>query len=78
MVCRSFDGLFGCKILVFTDEKLLLKEFIKIVSSSDPDILMGWDIQGSSLGFLAERASHLGLGLLNNVSRTPSESLIAS
>ncbi|KAH1071525.1 hypothetical protein GYH30_008183 [Glycine max] len=75
---RSFDGLFGCKILVFTDEKLLLKEFIKIVSSSDPDILMGWDIQGSSLGFLAERASHLGLGLLNNVSRTPSESLIAS
>ncbi|TKY61502.1 DNA polymerase zeta catalytic subunit [Spatholobus suberectus] len=75
---RSFDGLSGCKIVVFTDEKLLLKEFIKIVSSSDPDILMGWDIQGSSLGFLAERASHLGLGLLNNLSRTPSESLIAS
>ncbi|KAL2345686.1 hypothetical protein Fmac_006971 [Flemingia macrophylla] len=75
---RSFDGLSGCKILVFSDEKLLLKEFIKIVSSSDPDILMGWDIQGSSLGYLAERASHLGLGLLNNLSRTPSESLIAS
>ncbi|XP_017436159.1 DNA polymerase zeta catalytic subunit isoform X5 [Vigna angularis] len=75
---RNFDGLSGSKVLVFTDEKLLLKEFIKIVSSSDPDILMGWDIQGSSLGFLAERASHLGLGLLNNLSRTPSESLISS
>ncbi|XP_027350096.1 DNA polymerase zeta catalytic subunit-like isoform X2 [Abrus precatorius] len=75
---RSFDGLSGCKMLVFTDEKHMLKEFIKIVSSSDPDILMGWDIQGSSLGFLAERASHLGLGLLNNLSRTPSESWIAS
>ncbi|CAJ1960854.1 unnamed protein product [Sphenostylis stenocarpa] len=75
---RSFDGVSGFKILVFSDEKLLLKEFIKIVSSSDPDILMGWDIQGSSLGFLAERASHIGLGLLNNLSRTPSESLIAS
>ncbi|KAK7397203.1 hypothetical protein VNO78_18370 [Psophocarpus tetragonolobus] len=75
---RSFDGLSGCKILIFTDEKLLLKEFIKIVSSYDPDILMGWDIQRSSLGFLAERASHLGLGLLNNLSRTPSEFLIAS
>lgn len=60
------------------DERLLLKEFIKIVSSSDPDILMGWDIQGSSLGFLAERAARLGLGLLNNLSRTPSESSIAS
>lgn len=64
--------------MVFTDEKRLLKEFIKIVSSSDPDILMGWDIQGCSLGFLAERASHLGLGLLNSLSRTPSESWIAS
>nr|KYP71224.1 DNA polymerase zeta catalytic subunit [Cajanus cajan] len=61
---RSFDGLSGCKILVFTDEKLLLKEFIKIVSSSDPDILMGWDIQGSSLGYLAERASHLEKDIL--------------
>ncbi|KAK7337781.1 hypothetical protein VNO77_18368 [Canavalia gladiata] len=75
---RSFDGLCDYKMLVFTDEKRLLKEFMKIVSSSDPDILMGWDIQGSSLGFLAERASHLGLGLLNNLSRTPSESWIAS
>ncbi|KAE9593684.1 hypothetical protein Lal_00036393 [Lupinus albus] len=75
---RSFDGLSGCKVLVFTDEKLLLKEFIKFVSSSDPDILMGWDIQGGSLGFLAERASHLGLGLLNSLSRIPCESWVAS
>ncbi|KAK7284352.1 hypothetical protein RJT34_19097 [Clitoria ternatea] len=75
---RSVDGLSGCKILVFTDEKNLLKEFIKIVSSSDPDILMGWDVQQGSLGFLAERASHLGLALLNNLSRTPSESWIGS
>ncbi|KAJ1417117.1 Ribonuclease H-like superfamily [Sesbania bispinosa] len=75
---RSYDGLSGCKVLVFTDEEHLLKEFIKIVSSSDPDILMGWDVQGSSLGFLAERASHLGLGLLNGLSRTPSDSWIAS
>nr|XP_012569554.1 DNA polymerase zeta catalytic subunit [Cicer arietinum] len=75
---RSLDGLSGCKVLVFNDEKHLFKEFIKIVSSSDPDILMGWDIQGSSLGFLAERASHLGLGLLNDLSRTPSNSSINS
>ena len=45
---------------------------MKIVCSSDPDIIMGWDIQGGSLGFLVERASHLGIGLLNNISRTPS------
>ncbi|XP_057720677.1 DNA polymerase zeta catalytic subunit isoform X1 [Arachis stenosperma] len=75
---RSFDGLVGCKVLVFSDEKHLLKEFINIVSSSDPDILMGWDIQGYSLGFLAERASRFGLGLLNSLSRTPSDSSVAS
>ncbi|XP_058738566.1 DNA polymerase zeta catalytic subunit isoform X2 [Vicia villosa] len=75
---RSLDGLSDCKILNFTDEKHLFKEFTKIVSSSDPDILMGWDIQGGSLGFLAERASHLGLGLLNDLSRTPSNSWINS
>ncbi|XP_054790438.1 DNA polymerase zeta catalytic subunit isoform X2 [Prosopis cineraria] len=75
---RNFVSLSGCKVLVFTDEKHLLKKFINIVSSYDPDILMGWDIQGGSLGFLAERALHLGLGLLNSLSRTPSDSWITS
>ncbi|KAE8689156.1 hypothetical protein F3Y22_tig00110940pilonHSYRG00044 [Hibiscus syriacus] len=31
---------------------------------------------GCSLGFLAERASYLGIGLLNKISRTPSETKI--
>ena len=65
-------------MLVFSKEKYLLSHFMKIVCSSDPDIIMGWDIQGGSLGFLAERASHLGIGLLNNISRTPSETKIAA
>lgn len=39
----------------------------------DPDILMGWDIQGGSLGFLAERAAQIGIGLLNKISRTVSQ-----
>ena len=46
---------------------------MKIVCSSDPDI------QGASLVFLAERASHLAIGLLNNnISRTPYKTKIAS
>ncbi|KAM4108327.1 hypothetical protein ACB094_03G036700 [Castanea mollissima] len=53
-------------MLVFIEEKYLLSHFMKI------------DIQGGSLGFLAERASHLGIGLLNNISRTPSETKIAA
>lgn len=61
-------------MLIFYEEKYLFNHFIKFVCSLDPDILMGWDVQGGSLGFLAERASHLGIGLLNSISRTPSES----
>nr|XP_019706389.1 DNA polymerase zeta catalytic subunit isoform X1 [Elaeis guineensis] len=57
--CRNIDGVSGCNIVVISEEKLLLNHFVKIVSSVDPDILMGWEIQGGSLGFLAERAAHL-------------------
>lgn len=62
---------------MFHEEKYLFHHFIKFVCSLDPDILMGWDIQGGSLGFLAERASHLGIGLLNKISRTPSAQMVA-
>ena len=57
-------------MLVFSE--YLCSQYMKIVCSSDPDI------QGASLGFLAERASHLAIGLLNNISRTPSKTKIAS
>lgn len=60
-------------MLVFPEERDLLDKFISITCSIDPDILMGWDVQGSSLGFLAERASHLGVSLINKISRIPSE-----
>lgn len=75
---RNIDGITGCKMLAFPEEKQLFSHFINIICSVDPDILMGWDIQGSSLGFLAERAIYLGIRLLNGISRTPSEVKIAS
>ncbi|XP_017700432.1 DNA polymerase zeta catalytic subunit isoform X2 [Phoenix dactylifera] len=68
---RNIDGVSGCNIVVISEEKLLLNHFVKIISSIDPDVLMGWEIQGGSLGFLAERAAHLGISLLKNISRTP-------
>lgn len=63
-------------MFVFDEEKHLFGQFMKVLCSLDPDILMGWDVQGSSLGFLAERASYLGIGLLNKISRIPSETKI--
>ncbi|XP_010243556.1 PREDICTED: DNA polymerase zeta catalytic subunit [Nelumbo nucifera] len=68
---RNLDGISGCKVVVVSEEKPMFDHFVQIICSLDPDILMGWEIQGGSLGFLAERAAHLGVTLLNSISRTP-------
>ncbi|KAE8731997.1 hypothetical protein F3Y22_tig00002317pilonHSYRG00172 [Hibiscus syriacus] len=73
---RSRDGISGFKVFDFDEEKHLFGQFMDILCSLDPDILMGWDIQGCSLGFLDEIEAHLGIGLLNKISRTPSETKI--
>ncbi|XP_076930223.1 DNA polymerase zeta catalytic subunit-like [Bidens hawaiensis] len=75
-VRRNIDGISDCTFIVCHQEKQLFDEFMKIISNHDPDILMGWDIQGGSLGFLAERAAFLGIGLLNKISRTPSQPIL--
>ncbi|CAH9141447.1 unnamed protein product [Cuscuta epithymum] len=72
-VPRNLDALSGCKVWGFCEEKHLFRKFVNIFSTIDPDVLMGWDIQGGSLGFLAERAAHLGIDLLRKISRTLSE-----
>ncbi|KAG0496633.1 hypothetical protein HPP92_001324 [Vanilla planifolia] len=64
------DGFNG-NMFLFTEEKLLVEQVIEIICSLDPDMLMGWDIQGGSLGYLAERSLHLGVNLLKKISRTP-------
>ncbi|OEL29890.1 DNA polymerase zeta catalytic subunit [Dichanthelium oligosanthes] len=68
---RNLDGIAGCNVDVFPEERDLLNNLISTVCSIDPDILVGWEIQLGSLGFLAERAAYLGIGLLKRISRTP-------
>ncbi|XP_062186460.1 DNA polymerase zeta catalytic subunit isoform X2 [Phragmites australis] len=72
---RNLDGIAGCNVDVFPEENDLLNNLISAVCSIDPDILVGWEIQLGSLGFLAERAAHLGIGLLKRISRTPPHEL---
>ncbi|VAH26718.1 unnamed protein product [Triticum turgidum subsp. durum] len=72
---RNLDGVIGCSVDVFPEERNLLYHLIDALCSIDPDILVGWEIQLGSLGFLAERAAYLGIGLLKRISRTlPHES----
>ncbi|GAV63152.1 LOW QUALITY PROTEIN: DNA_pol_B domain-containing protein/DNA_pol_B_exo1 domain-containing protein/zf-C4pol domain-containing protein, partial [Cephalotus follicularis] len=75
---RNLDGIPDCKVFVFYEEQVLVSYFMKVLCSFDPDILMGWDVQSGSLGFLAERAAHIGIGFLNAISRTPTETRIAA
>ena len=48
-------------VLSFPDEKSLLRGFLKEVTLSDPDVLLGWDPQGGSLGYLSERGAAVGV-----------------
>lgn len=69
---KGLDAVSESKTFVFPEELQLFNHFTKLIHAFDPDVLMGWDVQSGSLGLLAERAAHLGIGLLNNISRTPS------
>jgi DNA polymerase zeta len=70
-LCRNLEGISGCNVEVFPEERDIFNNLISVVCLIDPDIIIGWEIQlGGSLGFLAERAAHLGIGLLKRISRT--------
>ncbi|XP_068662058.1 DNA polymerase zeta catalytic subunit isoform X2 [Aristolochia californica] len=68
---RNIDGISDCKMMIFSEEKSLFDHFVNIIGSLDPDIMMGWEVQGGSLGYLAERAAQFGISLLQAISRTP-------
>jgi DNA polymerase zeta len=56
----------------FDDERALLRGFVATVLALDPDVLIGFEVQGESLGFLADRARRLDVDLLRHVSRSES------
>ena len=65
------------QLLVLHTEQELFKEFVESVHEVDPDILLGFETQGGSLGFLERRYSCIapaGAGrpqLMHLLSRTP-------
>ena len=54
---------------VFSDENALLRGFVNTVNAFDPDVLVGFEIQGESLGYLVDRGKVLGVDLVRLVSR---------
>lgn len=55
----------------FPSESALLSGFVSLVQRVDPDVLMGWEMQKSALGYLVERAQYLSRrpALLEELSR---------
>jgi len=56
---------------VFQSEKALLEAFVEATQSLDPDIILGFEVQKGSLGYLADRGATMEMALLKLVSRTP-------
>jgi DNA polymerase elongation subunit (family B) len=51
----------------------LLTAFVQLVRDEDPDIVAGFEVQQSSLGYLVERAAVLGVDLCEELARMPSD-----
>ncbi|KAM3602464.1 uncharacterized protein V6R79_004647 [Siganus canaliculatus] len=68
------SGVSGLQVTYATDEKVLFEELIAIMRRFDPDILVGYEVQMHSWGYLLQRASVLGVNLCQQLSRVPGDS----
>ncbi|MCX6820554.1 MAG: DNA-directed DNA polymerase [Candidatus Aenigmarchaeota archaeon] len=48
-------------VRVFSNEKDMLKEFVKIFDAYDPDVVVGYNINGFDLPYITERFKQLGI-----------------
>ncbi|XP_013401408.1 uncharacterized protein LOC106167234 [Lingula anatina] len=55
------------------DERELFVKFLELVRKWDPDILVGFEIQMLSWGYLLQRAAYLEVNLCSLISRIPGE-----
>ncbi len=56
-------------IIYVNNESDLFDELVKLVLRVDPDFLIGYEVEMSSLGYLKDRASYLGINLSNKLGR---------
>ncbi|KAL6096221.1 rev3l [Pungitius sinensis] len=68
------SGVSGLQVTYATDEKGLFQELIAVMRRFDPDILVGYEVQMRSWGYLLQRAAALGVDLCQQLSRVPGDS----
>ncbi|XP_072356139.1 DNA polymerase zeta catalytic subunit [Scyliorhinus torazame] len=63
----------GLQVSYVNDEKELFQELINIIRRYDPDILLGYEVQMHSWGYLFQRAAALEFDLCRMISRIPDD-----
>ena len=58
-------------LMYVENEEALFDGLVFIIQRSDPEILIGWDIEFLSWGYIFQRASLLGKNLSGKISRIP-------
>jgi DNA polymerase zeta len=74
-VWPNFEGMQDVEFDFVTSERELFARFREFVFTLDPDVLVGFEIQKSSLGYLADRArsAFQNASFLSDISRVPLE-----
>ncbi|XP_041109581.1 DNA polymerase zeta catalytic subunit-like [Polyodon spathula] len=65
------SGISGLQVTYASDEKQLFQEIVSIMRRFDPDILLGYEVQMHSWGYLLQRASAVSVDLCQQLSRVP-------
>ncbi|XP_037376134.1 DNA polymerase zeta catalytic subunit isoform X2 [Talpa occidentalis] len=69
------SGITGLEVTYAADEKALFQEITDIIKRYDPDILLGYEIQMHSWGYLLQRAAALSVDLCQMISRVPDDKI---
>uniref|UniRef100_G3QYM2 DNA polymerase zeta catalytic subunit n=1 Tax=Gorilla gorilla gorilla TaxID=9595 RepID=G3QYM2_GORGO len=69
------SGITGLEVTYAADEKALFHEIANIIKRYDPDILLGYEIQMHSWGYLLQRAAALSIDLCRMISRVPDDKI---
>lgn len=56
----------GVEVLEVCSEAQVMRELVRVFSRHDPDFVVGWEVQGDSLGYLVERGLNM-VGYLTNL-----------
>ncbi|XP_018415790.1 PREDICTED: DNA polymerase zeta catalytic subunit [Nanorana parkeri] len=67
------SAITGFQITYASDEKDLFEKLLGLIRRYDPDILLGYEVQMHSWGYLLQRASALNVNLCQQMSRIPED-----